>query len=366
MTMARLTTFGFLLLSVAGCIGGVDTPSDESDADTDTDADSDTDTDTDTDTDSDTDADADFTGSVDFVLKRGSDTVCDSTIDLVGTAVAGVCEGCEFEFEIDATITRDDNDEECNLPTALTFVTSEGSGQAYLAFAKSYTGRDFIGESATFTDAFLTGYDGDDTSLGWTVTADSTGLTYGILDRTGDDLDWSYYLSQAYGSGDLYGYDDSCGTVPKSGADEALTFTWTANETLDCAGLQADVWTFDTPTVDTQVAVTVDTVGADSAFDPVFWIDAPDGCTLVVADDNFACTYVPTAFSCPAAGIYSEKGTHSIVVRSQGSCTGKTSDYVIRVDGVSGLTLAQDDVDAWEDVGEITITVEGQGTIEAP
>jgi hypothetical protein len=361
MNMARLSTLGFLLLSVAGCIGGVDTPSEESDADTDTD--SDTDTDTDTDTDSDTDADADFTGSVDFLLKRGTDTVCDSGIDLVGTTFAGSCEGCEFAFEIATTITRDHNDAECDLPTALTFVTSEGSGHAYLAFADSYTGRDFIGESATFNGALLAGYDGDQTTLGWTVTADSKGLTYGTFTNDGGDLTWSYYLSWAYGSGDLYGYDDSCGTPPKSAADAPFTGTQTANDTLDCAGLQADVWTFDTPAVDTEVEVTVDTTSADTAFDPAFRIDAPDGCTLVVADDNFACTYAPTAFSCPAAGIFSEKGTHSIVVRSQGSCTGKSSDYTIRVNGASSLTLAQDDVDAWEDVGVITITVDGEGHI---
>jgi hypothetical protein len=366
--MARLTTLGFLLLSGAGCIGDVNTPSGEADADTDADSDTDTDTDgdTDTDTDSDTDTDADFTGSVEFLLTRGTDTVCDSTIDLVGTTFAGSCEGCEFAFEIDATITRDDNDTECDLPTALTFVTSEGSGKAYLAFASAYTGRDFIGSSATFTDAFLSGYDGDQTSLGWTVTADSGGLTYGTLTRKGDDLEWSYYISWAYGSGDLYGYDDSCGTPPKSGADEALGGAQTANETLDCAGLQADVWTFDTPAADTEVSVTIDTVGAGSAFDPIFWIDAPDGCTLVVADDNFACTFAPSEFSCPAAGIFSEKGTHSIVVRSRGSCTGTSSDYMIRVGGVGSLTLAQDDVDAWEEVSDITITVDGEGQIEAP
>ena len=44
----------------------------------------------------------------------------------------------------------------------------------------------------------------------------------------------------------------------------------------------------------------VDTVAADSAFDSVAWLNAPDGCTVAFSDDAFDCSYAPLTYRCSA------------------------------------------------------------------
>jgi hypothetical protein len=98
-------------------------------------------------------------------------------------------------------------------------------------------------------DAFLAGYDGDETTLGWTVTADSRRPHVRHPHEEGDDLSLELlHLVGVRQRGSLR-LRRLVRHAAEVGADEALGGAQTANETLDCAGLQADVWTFDTPAV---------------------------------------------------------------------------------------------------------------------
>jgi hypothetical protein len=103
--------------------------------------------------------------------------------------------------------------------------------------------------------------------------------------------------------------------------------------TVDCAGETVDTWTVAANAGDT-LYVSVDTVAADTAFDPIFYVNGPDSCTLVKGDDGFNCTFDPaTPYGCPNATVPTDvAGDYQIVIWSwSGGCTGTQADYKLQL-----------------------------------
>ena len=63
---------------------------------------------------------------------------------------------------------------------------------------------------------------------------------------------------------------------------------------IDCEGEVVDVWEVELTAGDMFLA-SVDTVAADSAFDPWMYVNGPDSCFTATADDSFDCTFEPVA-----------------------------------------------------------------------
>jgi len=107
-----------------------------------------------------------------------------------------------------------------------------------------------------------------------------------------------------------------------------------------------DVWQV-TGEAGGELQISVDTVSADTAFDPWLFVVEPDGCTTAFADDNFDCTYPPPEYSCPAAAVSTEAGTYQIgVMAYNGSCAGGSAEYELSInaDWDVELTNIADDV----------------------
>jgi len=358
--------------------GDADTDSDadsDADADGDTDADADGDTDADSDTDADTDTDVDthatFSGQLTFTQVEDGTTVCDADVALSGTAYTGTCEGCDFAFDMDGEVTRDDGTSDCYLYPTLTYVMSDPYTELMMAHADTYTVYGYYGDYA-YDDAFLTGYSAYYYGYYFGPTfsvLSSDGSDTATFTRDGNDIAWTWTYDYSYTGYDYsYAYTEYCDYVTFSDATESFTGDETGTGSVDCDGLLADAWTFDVGS-DGAATISVDTVAADTAFDTKFYVSDPDGCEIASADDNFDCTYAPADYYCSSVELSGlAAGTYTVVVSSYGSCTGSTSDYSISVHSgtTTALTQLADDVDAVTTTPfttETAYSLEGSGTI---
>jgi hypothetical protein len=136
-------------------------------------------------------------------------------------------------------------------------------------------------------------------------------------------------------------------TVAGEGGGSAL-----GNDSLDCEGTQMDIWELSTAAGQTYT-VTVDTVNAESAFDPLMVLTDGETCMLGSGDDDIDCTYPPPTYSCPSQVIEGTGAPVWIFVTSLGDCAGTSSDYVLKVDYSSItaplVTLESDDAAATVD-----------------
>lgn len=96
------------------------------------------------------------------------------------------------------------------------------------------------------------------------------------------------------------------------------------------------------------LSIAVDTVADETTFSPMLVVNGPDGCSQVVTEDNFLCSFPPPGYLCPswhldrAAG-----GTYQAMVLNAGECAGSVGEYALHVDGASDVTLSTDDYTAW-------------------
>ena len=111
-----------------------------------------------------------------------------------------------------------------------------------------------------------------------------------------------------------------------------------------------DVWSIELSASEV-ITVSVDTVAADTAFDPA--LSVLDGLSLDSEhlDDNdefFDCTFAPVEYRCPQVELTMAPGTYAIVVLSYGNCTGTVAEYQLAVVSAAGTpvtpTLIADDV----------------------
>lgn len=115
---------------------------------------------------------------------------------------------------------------------------------------------------------------------------------------------------------------------------------------LPCDGSQVDLWLVYSG--GSYVDLRVDTVAPDTAFDPSFdvwmvdeWGPTLDtmavGPLLASADDEFACTFPPPAYECPALETYAP-GDILVAVQSLGTCAGAIGEY--QIEATTGLSSA--------------------------
>ncbi len=120
-----------------------------------------------------------------------------------------------------------------------------------------------------------------------------------------------------------------------------------AEGSLPCPGEDVvDVWAF---AGSGDVVVTVDTVAAETAFDPGLWllnvVDDPPS-DVAEGDDEFDCTFPPPTYTCPEASGTVSGAMPGVYVFTYDDCVGSVGEYElsVTVDGAPvALTLARDD-----------------------
>ncbi len=120
-----------------------------------------------------------------------------------------------------------------------------------------------------------------------------------------------------------------------------------AHGRLPCPGEEfVDVWSF---VESGAVVARVDTIAADTAFDPGLWIVdaiADPNSDVADGDDEFPCTFPPPTYSCPEATGTVTGAMPGVYVFTYDDCTSDVGEYAltVTVNGVPvPLTLVRDD-----------------------
>jgi hypothetical protein len=250
-------------------------------------------------------------GTLEVDYTVGGFSVCDGTVSFTGVPYTGECEGCEFAFEIEAVLERDDGTIACPWDPILTLYAPGSFWHAPTVVGLQDQAPDTlllgvtVGEHET---AFATLYDGD----------------YGTVSYDGDQLGWTLDLSLGW-SGKLYGgmryplgtpctydyfapYDDR-------GPYGAGNTTYGA---LVCEYGWTDVFEFE-GTEGGVAHITADTTSDDPAVAMVLWVYGPESCVEQMAFGNYECSKGPVP--CPAMSIDTQPGRY-IAVLSVLACDG--------------------------------------------
>ncbi len=139
--------------------------------------------------------------------------------------------------------------------------------------------------------------------------------------------------------------DDTAGSGADVGSTDGL-------DDLGCDETNpVDVWTIELAGSEA-ITARVDTIAADTAFDPaIVIVDGVDlnNDQLDTNDEAFDCTWLPTEFQCPEVSLMMGPGTFAVVVLSYGSCTGTIAEYQLDVRSgpstVVPVTMVADDID---------------------
>jgi len=271
-----------------------------------------------------------FGGELTVTSTLGGEAECDAAISMSGAKYDLVCPGCDFAFRVEATLTADNGTAGCWLNPLWSFLPSQGYTDLVLAHAPSWGVEEWYG-MYYYHDALITGHALDGEGPYWAVMMHDNS-TAGAFTRTGDEVAWTLGYADWV---DVDPYWNDCGAIETSDADERFAGAAQVQGTLDCEGRIADAISFDAA-AGAELTLSVDTVATDSAFDPAFYVNGPDGCTILQADDSFDCTYPPPAYRCPSARLTTEQGAYRVVVTSRGSCAGDEAGYVLHVDGADG------------------------------
>jgi hypothetical protein len=296
-----------------------------------------------------------FAGDVAMQSTLGGEPLCDAEIDLQGVRYDGPCPECDFAFRIEATLLTDVGSPDCWLDPLLSYMPGDGLDDLVLAHASSFGVMEWYG-MYYYSDALLTGYTSYGAGPYWWVLSHENS-TEGTFARAGDDIAWTWEY-QAWVDVDPF-YED-CGDVAASDAETDFPGATSVTDDLDCEGNLADVYRFTGVDGET-VHLTVDTVAEDTAFDPAFYVNGPDSCTVIEADDSFDCTWPPPAYRCPAVELETVDGDYLVVITSRGNCAGDSAAYELRFDGSDpDLVVVEDDVPV---SAELVVDVAGAGLI---
>ena len=317
--------------------------------------------DTDTDTDTDTDADVGITG-FDGTLTltstlRGA-PLCDADVALTGSAYVGACQGCDFDFNIEGTVSADRGTEDCYLDPTHSYVADDYYGAFVFKHFPEYEVFDAEAEAyVTYTNVALIEYYYYGYYSGYYVSllAFDGGNSDGVFTQTGMDIAWTVDTTFDTWAGLV----DFCGDLAYSEASAAYGGSGVEDD-VTCDMSVADVWSITLAEGET-VAVTLDTIATETASDLAFYVSDPEGCTFASADDSFDCTFTPVDYQCPSYSIVAgTAGTYTVTVYSYDSCNGEDAAYTIRADGTGAgpgtLALTTDDVTR---IGEMMVTASG-------
>lgn len=274
-----------------------------------------------------------FDGELTVTSTLGGEPECDAIIDLQGTRYDQSCPGCDFAFRVEATLTADLGAAECWLDPRWSFLPSEGYTDLVLAHAPSWGVEEWYG-MYYYTDALLTGYALDGDGPHWAVMLHQN-EDGGTFTRSGDEVSWTLGYADWV---DVDPYFNDCGAIETSDATDLFESPSQVAGSIDCAGRSADAIAFEA-LAGAEITLSVDTVAADTAFDPALYVNGPDGCTVLQADDSFDCSYPPPAYRCPSARFTAEAGAHRAVVVARGSCAGDDAAYTLHVGGAGSAPV---------------------------
>ena len=126
-----------------------------------------------------------------------------------------------------------------------------------------------------------------------------------------------------------------------------------------------DVWTVNLE-AGVSTLITIDTLHAETSFDPWFYITDADECIVAEGFDNFDCTASAVRENaCPGVEFIPEStGVHYILAHAD-ECTGDTATYQLGIDGPAepALTLFADETDISMET-EFQHTAIGTATVE--
>lgn len=287
-----------------------------------------------------------FSGLTTFTFTRDGERVCDADLAWQGTDYAGDCADCAFQFAVGATAVDDRSPPGCDLLShlAYTLVYPDPDVAMVLAYAPTLGDRSGV---------LLTGYGLPELGspgpywLGDLGSADDPG---GTVSWDGAALSWSLTRAGVEVEERVTPLLRDCGGIIESDATMAFPAEEERAGELPCEGPDAgdsthiDAWTMQT--AGGPVAVTVEAPTPGASADLVLLLNDPEGCTVAVADDNFACAAAPLAGACPSLATELPAGEWTVVVAHRNACDGAAADYRLSVAGAAGpLVLDSDDLE---------------------
>jgi hypothetical protein len=288
-----------------------------------------------------------FDGTSTLLYTVDGTVVCDTTATLVGApfdpGYTGTCDDCTWSTSITSTVTADASTADCPWFADRTFLDDGETYGLFLAAAADWDG---------YANVLLSGWSHREIYGGYTY--DSPGPYYTLLawddapyatwSLDGDSLAFDY---AATGTSTVSepAWFEVCGAV-EDGAEVEVDGT-SVDQDIACDGSTLDVWALDLD--GSPLSLRLDTVDSDTAADLWLWLNGPDGCVELVADDELDCTYAPSRFRCPGAVIEApEAGAWQLVVASTGeACSGERAGY--RLESSVQPTLQLDDTPATTD-----------------
>lgn len=296
----------------------------------------------------------DFSGTLIYAETTDGAVVCDMRIDLAGASYAGDCQDCTFAFEMRAEVAYDGGGSGCVVDPELSWlgVSPRGGDPELFVFWDAYAGYSNVAATGMIYSANplfpvfeFWAADG--------LYMDSSAI------RTGNEVQWQI---ERRSSNPRVTLTNDCGGRTESTSTSSAVGTQLVSDDLVCNGSAIDLYQFDVSATG-EVSISVDTVDAETTFDPIFWINGPDGCTTVYADDNFDCAYPPPSWSCPSWRGTLAPGRYELAVAasvSNGHCVdGPDGRYAVTIAGATAR-LSQDDAE-----GPVTtLAVRGFGAFD--
>ena len=290
------------------------------------------------------------------------DLFCAKRVEVTGTPYTGDCDGCDFAFSIESTLTEDNSAAGCYL-SDYKLLLADGSIED-VVFAHADVLEVGEGETiASYADAVfvrynLSGYSGTYGPYTRVLSHDDGGDNVGVFERDGEDFEWGSELDGSNNGDDLV-VDFCAWDYVSSWSDMEVTdgFT-TGTEAVNCDGKKVDVWTLDIDSPMT-LGLGVDTVDTETAFDARMIVLGPDECVTSTADDNFPCTFAPSRYECPAMELDVEPGEYQVVVHSMVNVCGEgveMGEYTLTVDSPTPVRpmLTDDDIFRYEQIPTTT------------
>ena len=304
-----------------------------------------------------------FEGSLAYTSVRDGALICDVQVALQGTEYAGDCEDCEFAFVMEGTVSEDNSYSGCELDSLYSWVPSTEGYDLLLGYASDWTADGGLEYQDLLMTGFSASYEFGTFGPYWEYLAHSESGSDGSVLVENDQVTWAFERSTL--EVESYNYYNACDELAWSEGKVAYGGDEEEANRVECDGSTVDVWEFDVAEGE-EVAITLDTVSSDTAFDAWFWINDSEGCSVAAADDNHACTHSPIAYSCPALIFDGEPGVYQLVVQSLGQCTGENAGYVVRfqqdTDPDPRLVVNEGEYAVSVDV---VVNVEGTGTVTA-
>jgi hypothetical protein len=117
------------------------------------------------------------------------------------------------------------------------------------------------------------------------------------------------------------------------------------NQNIPCDDVSLDVFAMQL-TDGTNVAISVDTVSAETAFRAELLVVSPNLCVVSQPYGMYSCAYNVDNFPCPGMSFTAiETGTYLVAIRNSGACNSTDGEYNLIVEGATATLLADDVTD---------------------